>query len=51
MYEYVTQMYEAKDRQSFAVYAPGEILNEMMVHARLILEDIGIYDFWKEEDE
>ena len=51
MYEYVTQMYEAKDRHGFLGYAPDQILNEMAAHARLILEDVGLYDFWSEEEE
>ena len=55
MYELATDLHECKDRdqyeEGYAHSTPSQILNRMMTHARLVLEDIGLYDFWKEEDE
>ena len=50
MYEFVSDVFDP-DRYTGLGYTPSQILNEIRVHARLMLEDIGLYDFWPEEDE
>lgn len=55
MYELVTDLYECKDRDQYESGYPGstpsQILSRMMVLAGTVLEDIGLYDFWSEEEE
>ena len=48
MYEFVTDMWDTNFVTSG--YTPHEWLQERRVIARTILEDIGLYDFWSEEE-
>jgi hypothetical protein len=54
MYEFACDVFQYKDRNSYEgrfLYTPQQILNEMEAHARIVLEDIGLYDFWPDEEE
>ena len=47
MYEYVVDMY----KKVMVSSTPRQFLQERRALARMLLEDIGLYDFWLEEEE